>query len=232
VSAAQEKSNLRLALVSMSQISAPDYVPELVLYSDGTMVRWDRGRQEFQSCRVTEPKAMQLANSSKLKSLKREYRGSTVLEGRGWRLVFRDGGAVRWVSADEHSPDAEPFHSVRRRLLNFRCPKPEVWFPARTELVFFPVGDDLPRPLVDYPRDWPAPTKGVSRYPELAKPALHAFLDGSRFYELKRRVEARTAPVERDVRIEGGKCVVRLRAPMRFEELWYGVPPDPDQQHP
>jgi hypothetical protein len=223
---------LRLAL-SMSQISAPDYVPNLVLYSDGTLVRWDQLKRRFESCQLTESEATRLVNLPELRGLRSSYDISAVLEDRGWRLVFRDRGSMRSTAAHEASPDAERFNGVPERLLAFRCRKPVTWYPVRTELVFFPVRDDLPSPLVDYPRDWPSPTPVGSRYAgELRKAALHAYLEGPRFYELRRRVEGPAEPVETLVRVEGKNYVVRIRAPMRFEELWYGVPPEPDQQRP
>jgi hypothetical protein len=213
----------------MSQISAPDYFPQLVLYSDGTLVRWDELKRQFESCLLAKSEATRLVNLSELRKLWRSYEGSTVIEDRGWLMVFRDRGLMRATAGHEAAPNAARFNRARERLLAFHCVNPVTWYPARTELVLFPTMSGTESPLMEYPPDWPTPTPVVSRYAnDFKRPVLHTYLDGKRFYEMRSRLEEMNDPAEKLVHVRGELYVIRLRAPMQFESLWYGVAPEPD----
>lgn len=211
---------VRLALVSLSQITSPDLRPEFVLYGDGEAVIRRREDGRYYACGLSTKRADRFVASLHLGQLSEPDPESSILDDRFWKLVVATTSGDRVVKGNEGAAGFAGLRDVIRLIGKFDCSKNRLWYPVAAAIAFWPVTDADPRQVVDCPSDWPRPSALTPVPAHLAGARLVSRADGRRFYDLEAEVRRFNEPKQRFVQLGGQAYVVRIHPVFPLERVW------------
>ena len=211
---------VEFALLSLTQASSPDLVPEVVLYAPDRLIRREKDQQQFQTCTGTRDTIKKIRKALELESGKTQRLRSTILEDRTWVIVFRGRNGYESLRFSEDAEKAQRLVKLTREIQDLECKNPKLWEPKLTELAFWPARGIERQRLVDYPARWARPIHLVPEKLNFAGATYHVFLPGRDFYQVQKEVELLNSPLQRFVPIDDQPYVVRAHPVFPLEELW------------